>query len=411
MAPLWLRPRSWPTLAVRLVLAVVAITVLYESTLATALVDRLVHPTPTIAAGGSGGLGVASRPNVTAGIDPSSRPSRATPQAMNILVMGIDSRTGMTVAEQNRYHLGTVGADGSDTIMLVHLYADGQHATIINFPRDLYVQIPAWHRSDGKDLAAVKMKLNAAYARGDNGGLASDGPNLAIDTLETLTGIHIDHFMSINIPRLGALVTALGGVDVCLPQAVNDKESGLDLPKGVSHLDDVQAVAYVRDRYTDTGDGPGDFGRIRRQQKFLSAMLKKVMSAGTLTNTGKLQQFVGVLSDSLTMDSALDGKTLLTVASSLQGLSTSKVTFTTVPIANDNYVVPGVGDTVLMDATAAKRLFEAINADKPIPTATATTAPSTAAGSGVPSATASASADPNNKTHTAADDPCAKSNG
>ncbi|MCU1675707.1 MAG: LytR family transcriptional regulator [Frankiales bacterium] len=346
------------------------------------------------------------RPAVTQGIPTESRAPQTLGRAMNVLVLGTDSREGLTAAEIAKYHLGSEGSNGSDTMMLIHLAADGEHATILSLPRDLWVEIPAF---EGK--SAVHLKINAAYARG-----GVQGPNLALYTVERLTGIHIDHYMSINVPGLGKMVDALGGVDVCLPQAVNDTMydgkpggSGLVLPAGYSHLDGVQAVAYVRTRHKDTGDGPEDFGRIRRQQKFVASILSSVMSTGTLANPIKLTRIIDAVAPALTLDDEFDGAALFDIASGLQGLNTSRVMFVTVPVADANYHVDGQW-AMKMDDEAAGRIFDDIIHDRlvtPEPTATAS-ATATSSSAASPSATTGSAAA---GVHTAADDPCARSTG
>ena len=283
--------------------------------------------------------------------------------ALNILLLGVDSREGLSEAEIDKYKLGHEGLGGADTMMLVHLSSERDHATIISFPRDLYVTIPAFsRRSDGKEFGEVKMKLNAAFPRG--GGSKGDGPALTVKTIEQLTDLHIDHYMSIDVPQLGRLVDDLDGVNVCLPKAVKDKNSGLNLPAGKSHLDGVQAVAYVRARHINTGEGSEDFGRMRRQQKFLGAMMAKLTSSGTVLNLGKMQKVVNTVAGALTMDEDLKSEDLLRMASQLKGLNPKKVTFATVPFADDNYRVEGVGSTVRIDEAAAASLFDAIREDR-----------------------------------------------
>ena len=304
--------------------------------------------------------------NVTKTIPAANRPKKNT-AGMNILLLGIDSRVGLSAEEIGRYRLGGVGLGGSDTIMLVHLSPERDHATIVSFPRDLYVTIPAYVRSDGKTLSEVKMKLNAAYPRGGT----NDGPALSIITIEKLTGLGINHYMSIDVPHLGRMVKALGGVDVCLPQAINDPVahghgSGLILSAGKHTLNDVQAVGYVRTRYVNTTEGNSDFGRIRRQQKFLASMLRKVTSGAMLSSQAKLEGFLHTVADAVTMDTEMTPKDLVTIASSLQSLDPKHVTFVTVPIANDSYMVKGVGSTVLADAAAAQGLFDALRDDKQV---------------------------------------------
>jgi LCP family protein required for cell wall assembly len=314
-------------------------------------------------------IGGTRKVNISPKIPDNQRPPRTTMGAMNLLLLGIDTRNGLTQDEIRKYSLGSVGADGSDTMMLVHISAARDKVTVLSLPRDLLVDIPAWHRSDGQSLSQVRMKINAAFPRG--GGLAMDGPALTVTTIEKLTGIHIDHYLSIDVPHLGRMVQALHGVEVCLPMAIKDPVrnhhgSGLVLSAGKHVLNDVEAVGYVRARYIDTGEGSSDFGRIRRQQKFLSSLINKVMSTGTLTNIGMLTDFLHTVSAAVTMDAEMTGDDLLSTAEQLQNLDPKHVTFVTVPFVNDSYSVPGVGLTVLPDATAAQALYERIINDEPI---------------------------------------------
>ncbi|MDQ1702394.1 MAG: hypothetical protein QOF57_1646, partial [Frankiaceae bacterium] len=336
------RRSQWPGRTFSALVAIASLVVLYASAQGYSVSKSFITHTHTV--------------NPLKNIPPGSRPAVTKYGAMNILLLGVDSRAGLTPAEIKKYSLGSVGLGGSDTIMLVHLSSNRDHATIVSFPRDLYVTIPQFTRSDGKVEPQVKMKLNAAYPRG-----GPDGPALTMTTIEQLTNLRIDHYMSIDIPHLGRMVDALGGVEVCLPKAINDPVqnghgSGLVLSAGKHLLNDVQAVGYVRTRYVDTGEGSSDFGRIRRQQKFLSSMLRKVTSAGTLFNVSKLTNFLGTVSDAVTMDSQMTPTDLFTVAQQLQNLDPAHVTFVTVPYANDNYNVPGVGSTVLADVPAATGL-------------------------------------------------------
>lgn len=395
----------WAGRVGQVALATISVVTLAGTVFANDLADRIVHPAePVPAVVGEVPTAPALRPTVTKGIPEASRPTAVAKRAMNILMMGVDSREGLTPQEIEKYHMGTVGGDSSDTIMVLHLYADGRHAAIISFPRDLYVEIPAWNRSDGVKLPAKKMKINAAYPRG-----RADGPNLAINTIENLTGIRIDHYLSVDVAHLGRIVNALGGVEVCLPSAINDPVrdhhgSGLVLSAGRHLLNDVEAVGYVRTRYVNTGEGDSDFGRIRRQQKFLSAILHQVLAAGTLTDFGKLSRLVTTVSSSLRMDAALDAKTLLKVAGSLQNLDPRHLTFATVPVTDDAFPVADVGDVALIDEGAAHDLFQKVIHDEPIiaPTSATTTAGAT------PSASSTTAAE---RPHTAADDPCGRSDG
>ncbi|MCU1677820.1 MAG: LytR family transcriptional regulator, partial [Frankiales bacterium] len=353
-APRVRRRNPWPGRAFQLVVAGVSAYVLFLSGTTYNIGHDLVSKT--------------KRVDITKPLASTTRPAATKYGAMNLLLLGIDSRAGLTKEEIKRYHLGTDGLGGSDTIMLVHLSSKRDHATILSFPRDLFVTIPAMTLSDGTQQKEVQMKLNAAYARGH-----ADGPSLTMATIEKLTNLHIDHYMSIDVPHLGRMVTALGGVEVCLPKAVNDTMfegkpggSGLVLSAGKHLLNDQEAVAYVRMRHVDTGEGVSDFGRIRRQQKFLSSMLRKVTSAGTLFHMDTLTKFLGTVSEAVTMDSQMSGSDLVTIAQQLQNLDPKHVTFVTVPSANDDYRVPGVGSTVLADEAGAQALYTSLRDDKSI---------------------------------------------
>ena len=359
----------WPGRTTTALVAIASMITLYASGQAYSVGQHFLRHTHTVDP-----VSVVIRQHTT-------RPAPTKFGAMNILLLGIDSRTGLSEEEIKRYRLGGVGLGGSDTIMLVHLSSQRDHATIISFPRDLLVTIPEFQRSDGKTVAEVRMKINAAFPRG-----GPDGPALTQTTIEQLTGLQIDHYMSIDVPHLGRMVTALKGIEVCLPKAINDPVrhtpsgthgSGLVLPAGKHVLNDVQAVGYVRARYIDTGEGTSDFGRIRRQQKFLSSMLRKVTSSGTLFNMTLLRNFLNTLSDAVTMDTQMTPTDLFTIARQLQSLDPKHVTFVTVPAANDDYQVPGVGSTVLADKPAAQALYDALREDKQVGAGEFTSRPKT----------------------------------
>lgn len=296
------------------------------------------------------------REDVFQALDEGKRPQETKHNAMNVLLVGSDDRSGLTDEEIRKYHLGRDGLGGSDTVMLVHISRQHDKATIVSFPRDLLVDIPALV-VDGDTVGGHQHKLNTAYAEG--------GPQLTIATLEQYTGLRIDHYLQIDVPNFGKMVDDLGGVDVCLPVDVNDDDSNLNLPAGRHTLDGVDAVAYVRMRKQDTGEGVGDFGRMRRQQKFLASMMNKVISAETLFNISETRQFLRTLAGSITMDEHLSTEDMFTIATQLQGLDPRSVTFATVPAANMDYRV-GEMSTVLADEERAQSLFEAIREDRAI---------------------------------------------
>ena len=273
-------------------------------------------------------------------VDYSSRPAAGSGQ--NWLITGSDSRQGLTRKEERKLHTGRdISGQRSDTIMLLHLPANGGRAVLISLPRDSYVQIPGYGNN----------KINAAYSFG--------GPKLLVKTVEDNTGLRIDHYMGIGFGGLVNVVNAVGGVDMCVPHKVHDRASGLSLKAGCQTLDGAQALAYVRDRHTFTQQ---DLQRVQDQRVFLRALLRKVTSPGTLINPFATVPAAFGATGALQVDNGTHLYQLLQVALALRNPET-----TTVPIANANYVVYGAGDTVLWDNARANRLFHDLNHDQPVP--------------------------------------------
>ena len=275
----------------------------------------------------------------------------------NILLLGNDSRAGASPEELRA--LSTQDDGGSvntDTMMLLHVPAGGGKATIMSFPRDSWVTIP----DHGKD------KINAAYGDGyaavqnagtDETARQSAGIRLLIRTIAGLTGLHIDHYVQVNLLGFYRISNAIGGVDVCLLHAQNPASdsdasgrgySGINLPAGHSVIEGSQALAFVRQRH---GLPAGDLDRIKRQQYFLSAAFSKVLSGGTLLNPFKLHALLNAVSSSLLTDPALN---LISLARQLQNLSSGNVTFATIPNDGTQLIYPdGVATAVVTVDTAA----------------------------------------------------------
>ncbi|MEO7261658.1 MAG: LCP family protein [Jatrophihabitantaceae bacterium] len=259
----------------------------------------------------------------------------------NLLIVGNDDRD--TASDSELAKLGTTRDGGSyntDTMMVLHLPADGSKATAISFPRDSYVNIPG----HGKN------KLNAAYpigiqaAQGDK----AAGAQLLVQTIENLTGLSIDHFVQIDLLGFYRISNAIGGVDVCLNRAVKESNSGIDLKAGHQTIKGTQALAFVRQRY---GFPQGDLDRIKRQQYFLSAVFRKVSSAGTLLNPLKLQNLLKAVSSSLQMD---PGLVPLKLAEQMQNLQAGSFSFTTIPTQGfvDEEINGQIQNTVAVNAGA-----------------------------------------------------------
>jgi LCP family protein required for cell wall assembly len=272
-------------------------------------------------------------------MDYPGRPAAGAGQ--NWLITGSDSRQGLTRKEERKLHTGRdVSGQRSDTIMLLHIPANGGRAVLISLPRDSYVPIPGhgWN------------KINAAYSFG--------GPVLLAKTVQNATGLQIQHYMGIGFGGLVNVVNAVGGVEMCLPHRVHDQASGLRLKKGCQTLNGGQALSFVRDRHTFATQ---DLQRVQDQRLFLGALLRKVTSTGTLLNPFAAVPAAFGAAGTLQVDSGTHLYQLLQVAFALRNPET-----TTVPIANANYVTPA-GDAVQWDRARASRLFNDLNTDRPVP--------------------------------------------
>ena len=302
------------------------------------------------------GLGriTAAIPKIDAfnGLD--NRPKRES-SAVNYLVVGSDTREGLSRAEIKRLKVGgTEVAAGkrSDTMLLIHISKKRDKAAIISIPRDSYALIPEHTNSQGKVIPATHSKINSAFNWG--------GAPLLIDTFEQMSGLRIDHYIEVNFVGFVRMVDALGGVELCTKKDIDDPKSHLVLPAGRHVLDGVDSLKYVRTRQFD---GLGDLGRMKRQQEFASAMLRKATSAGVLLNPVTMLDFVNSALDSVVTDKGLSQGDLLTLGKQLRNLSASSVRTLTIPLKYYNYSKNGVSAAVLWDPVLAPELFERIKND------------------------------------------------
>jgi LCP family protein required for cell wall assembly len=236
-------------------------------------------------------------------------------QALNVLLIGSDQRDGANA----KY--GKAVGERSDTIILLHFSPGGKKAVGISFPRDSMVQLPECKTPGGRTIPGGLNMINSSFNNG--------GAGCTMHTIETLTGIRVDHFVKVDFSGFKRVVDALGGVEICLPQRVDDKDSKLHLSAGRHIVKGDTALAYVRNRH-GLGDG-SDLDRIKRQQKFLGAVVKKATSNGTLSNPAKLYSFLDASTKSVTTDKDFTVDQMKKVAGSLQGMSAGKVQFITVP--------------------------------------------------------------------------------
>ena len=261
-----------------------------------------------------------------------------TSAGTNWLIAGDDSRTGLTRSQQDALHLGDEGADASDSLMLLHM-GTGK-PVLISIPRDSYVDIPG-HGDD---------KINAALSIG--------GPPLLIQTVENLTGLKIDHYLGIGFEGLASVVNNVGGVRICLPTALTDANSGVNLKAGCQNLNGTEAVAFARDR---DSFATSDLQREQDQRAFLSALLSKATSPGVYLNPFVSLPFASAAASSISVDKGASLWDLLQAALALRDPET-----TTVPIANPSFET-SAGDSVELDQSQALKLFDAIKDGKTVP--------------------------------------------
>jgi LCP family protein required for cell wall assembly len=271
-------------------------------------------------------------------------PGRPAPgSGTNWLIAGSDSRQGLTPAQEREYSTGQLqtSANGlSDTIMILHIPAGGGRPILISVPRDSYVNIPVYGMN----------KINAAFSIG--------GPALLAKTIQSDTGLYINHFMDIGFGGFVNVVNAVGGVQMCLPAAIHDQASGLNLNAGCQVLTGGQALAWVRDRHSFATQ---DLQREQDQRLFLAALLKKMTTAGVILDPFKALPAASGAASNLTVDQSTQLYQLLSAARALRNPLT-----TTVPIANSNYYT-SAGDSVEWNSAAATQLFTALQDGQPVP--------------------------------------------
>jgi LCP family protein required for cell wall assembly len=276
-----------------------------------------------------------------------------TQHACNYLLLGSDSRKGLTPEEIAAYgsdaHNG--GVNRSDTIIVVHTNPTTGKTVILHFPRDLWVNIPGhgWG------------KINSAF----EGGLQGGGPQLVAKTIKSISGLQINHVMYVDLAGFQGVVDALGGVPMCVDRPMQDVLSGLNIPKaGCYTFDGQTALSYVRARHLP-GDCIPDFARIARQQQFLRAVLNKLLSSGQILH---LASVVPAVASNLYVDPGLrDLLQLKYLADQLHGINTGDADFRVVPTVPDEAYPNGIFTSIVrMVQPQANELFAAIREGNPI---------------------------------------------
>lgn len=295
---------------------------------------------------------------------------------LDILVMGTDTRDG---EGNDRYgdDEDSAGAGLTDVMMLVHVSEDRSGVTVVSLPRDLVADIPRCTDPESGEVhpAEEDAMLNSAIANG--------GPGCTVATVNQMTGLKIDHFMLADFNAVKELSSTVGGVEVCVNDAVDDPKSGLELPAGVSSVEGEQALAFLRSRAA-FGDG-GDTSRIRSQQSFLASMARKIKDEGTLSDLPKLYEIADVATRNLHVDEGLGSvPTVVGLGTAVRGIDLGSMVFVTAP--TEPYALDP--NRLQLDADPAEHLFEALREDRPLtspsaepadePTSSATPSPDAA---------------------------------
>lgn len=316
-------------------------------------------------------------------------------KAVNVLLMGSDVRDG-----ENGDIGGVVKGMRSDTVIVMHISADRSRIDFMSIPRDSRVRVSDCTMFDGSTVRGWTGKFNIAFANGGKNGDASEAAACTMRTVTDLTGIRLDHYAVVDFTGFEAMINALDGVPMCIPNDINSKKAKLHLTAGPQVLDGRTALAYARAR---TGEGlpeGTDLRRIDRQQELLMNVLRKAFGMNLLTDVGGMTSFIKAGAESMTMDPDLGNLSYLAgLGYSLRGLDTKNVTFATVPWA---YAGDGQGDVVWTEE--ANVMFAHLVADEPIvdPESEAE-ASASASPSATPGASATSGATPPSPSATAPD--------
>ena len=274
--------------------------------------------------------------DVFADLDDDARPAPATPaqdttaEPITFLLVGSDTRVA---AEEGEDPSGR-----SDAIMIARFAGDRRHAQLISIPRDSWVDVP------GRGM----NKINAAYAFG--------GPSLLIQTVEQLTQVRIDHYMTIDFDGLIQVTDDLGGVDVVVAETTSN--GPYTFTAGVNQLNGDEARWYLGQRYGLPG---GDFDRVKRQQQYLQAMFTKLFTQETFTNPGRLDGAMRAVTSAVSVDDTLSNGDLVGMALSLRDVRPENIDFFTAPVLGTG--MEGPASVVYLDATQGERMWEYLRND------------------------------------------------
>jgi LCP family protein required for cell wall assembly len=259
------------------------------------------------------------------------------------LIVGSDSREGLTDEEKRELGTGSAGGQRTDSIMILHVPSAGV-PVLISIPRDSYVPIPGKGRN----------KINAAFAFG--------GAPLLAETVENATGLRMDEYVEIGFGGFASVVNAVDGVEICVEKPIKDEDAHIDLPAGCQNLQAADALGYVRARKFDS---KGDLGRVERQQQFLSALTKKAISPGTILNPIRYASFCLAVGDAITAGQDTGVIDMARFALAMRAVSAGAGVSLTVPTTP--YTTPGGSSALKWKSDEAKALFNALGEGNPVP--------------------------------------------
>ncbi|WP_202449419.1 LCP family protein [Streptomyces sp. SID2999] len=276
------------------------------------------------------------------------RPSQG--EGTNYLIVGSDSRKGMSSEDKKRLHTGSAEGQRTDSVMILHVGSNGD--TLISLPRDSDVVVPSYKGStSGKVYPATgrHAKLNATYAE--------DGPTLLTRTVEYNTGLRIDHYVEIGFAGFANIVDAVGGVDIKIDKAFKDKYSGADFQAGEQTLNGEQALAFVRTRHAFAAS---DLERTKNQQKFLAALAHQVATPSTVLNPFKFYPTMGAGLDSLSVDKDMGLFDLASMFWAMKGVNGGDGTSLNMPVSGS------VGGNLVWDKAKVKTLVDELKNDEKV---------------------------------------------
>ncbi|MEV0093356.1 LCP family protein [Streptomyces sp. NPDC050738] len=279
-----------------------------------------------------------------------SRPAQVDNGSMDILVLGSDSRAG-----KNAEYGKDEGASRSDTAMIVHINKGHKAASVVSIPRDTLITRPSCTTTDGKtDAGGKRLMFNTAYEVG--------GPACAVKTVESMSGIRMDHYIEVDFTGFKKLIDELGGVPITTTQDISDSKSHLNLKAGTHTLTGEQSLGLVRTRH-GVGDG-SDLGRIQLQQAFIKALIKQVKGVGVFTSPNKLLGLAEAATKAVTTDSDLASVSSLSgFANGLKSINSGNMKMITLPVQYD----PADLNRVIPLEAKSQQVWAALKADKAIP--------------------------------------------